>query len=161
MQRIQPNGWQVTNGTTWIGIRKFKFGKQRRAKHGDEHNIAALALHAFEAKCDILAFIRDTDSNHKREGDINNGIEIAAKKYVDLKIIGGVAKPKLEAWLLALTGQNGTEQLSLKQAEDKLGCDKNTDCMVTIVKQANLDAIPKDAHSLFKWCNKVKQALIN
>ena len=100
LKRVQPTGWRVVGATKWSEIRKFR-------AHGpwpnEARNVRALILRAKEARADVLAFTRDSDGDWTRVRDIELAMAEHDASRANLELIGGIAVPVLEAWLL-LTG---------------------------------------------------------
>jgi len=153
---VQPTGWEVGGARAWRSIRKFRVGK---AAHEDTRNVQAAALDACEAGCDVLAFMRDRDRDFARQQAIDDGIALVGVPAV----IGGVATPTLEGWILALLGVRRSEDLSSKRAEDSLADNgvprKDGAAMVRVVEEADLAAIPEDAASLRAWLGRARDVL--
>ncbi|MFT3769200.1 MAG: hypothetical protein QM820_27490 [Minicystis sp.] len=161
LARVQPTGWKVGGARDWKSIRKFRAG---RADHEDTHNVLGLALDAREAGCEVLAFSRDLDKDAARENAIREGIRRAAEAWGSApEIIGGVAKPTVEGWILALLGERGTEQLSPKRAAQVLAEKgvpaKDGAAMVRAVEDADLAKLPDDATSLAAWIARAEAVL--
>jgi hypothetical protein len=77
-------------------------------------------------------------------------------------VIGGSAIPVLEAWILAMLGEHGSEELRKSAAQEKLikkGIDKDTAEMVKVVLEAELARLPEDAGSLRSWLLKARNVL--
>ncbi len=78
-------------------------------------------------------------------------------------VVGGTAIPVLEAWILAIGGENRTEELSKTRAQSRLResgiQSENTAAMVQEATNANLSAIPKDAEGLRTWIEMSKVGL--
>lgn len=91
--RVQPTGWQVIGARDWKSIRKYRAGK---ASHADTHNVLGAALDAIEAHGDVLVFSRDLDNDSAREAGVNEGLARIPSISQHLRVIGGVAIPKLE-----------------------------------------------------------------
>jgi hypothetical protein len=102
LRHVQPSGWQVVGARNWAHIRKLR-------AHGpapnEQRNVAALALHAREAGARVLAFVRDGDDQSSRVQDIDAAIGAHEAKEDAPDIVGGVAVPVLEGWLLSLQGE--------------------------------------------------------
>jgi hypothetical protein len=161
LQRVQPDGWEVGGARVWKKIRKLRAGG---ARHADTHNVLGAVLDAKEAGCDVLVFSRDQDKDEERAEAIREGIERAPQEIRGAPpIVGGVAIPLLEGWILALLGQRGTEALSPKAAQAALvarGCGvKDGAAMVDIVRDADLAALPDDAASLQAWLDRANEVL--
>jgi len=159
--RVQPDGWEIGGVREWKTIRKLKVGA---ARHADTHNVLGVALDAKEAGCAALAFMRDRDNDPDREAAIEQGIERAGTELDQPpQIIGGVAIPTLEGWLLALLGRTGTEQMSPGGASDRLARQldgtPSVEAMVGLVESADLKTLPPDSRSLTVWLNRAKGVL--
>lgn len=158
--RVQPTGWQVIGARDWKSIRKYRAGK---ASHADTHNVLGAALDAIEAHGDVLVFSRDLDNDSAREAGVNEGIAQIPSISQHLRVIGGVAIPKLEGWILALLGEKGTEELSPSGAEAALVkrevARKDGMAMADVVASAELDKIPPDARSLRSWLSRAQAVL--
>lgn len=156
LERVQPTGWEVKGARTWASVRKLRVG---RSEHRDEINVLAIALDAKEAGCDVLAFSRDRDRDEERAEAIKRGIA----RVEGLDVIGGVAIPTLEGWLLALMGERRTEELSPTRAEELLTergtARKSSSAMAVSAESCDLDAIPDDAWSLRAWLDRARDVL--
>lgn len=122
-----------------------------------------IALHAEEAGHQVLAFSRDLDADGERAEAIEKGIREAEGLCPDLGIVGGIAIPALEGWVLALERVPKTELFSRKKAQTELSSRgfeaKDGAAMVRVIEQANLDQIPADATSLLRWLARARSAL--
>lgn len=161
LKRVQADGWVVGAARDWKSIRKFKAGG---GGHADTRNVLGAARDALEAGCEVLAFSRDQDRDPERREAVEDGIRLVSERITGApEVIGGVAVPTLEAWILALLGTRNTEQLTPKWAEEELvdrGMKaKDGDAMVEVVEAANLDAIPDDAQSLSTWLGRARAVL--
>ncbi len=159
--RVQPSGWEVGGARDWKSIRKYRAGK---AEHADTHNVLGAALDATDAGCEVLAFSRDLDKDSARKAAVEEGIARAATLTASApEIIGGVAIPTLEGWILALLKERSTEKLSPKRAEQVLGDKgikpKDGGAMVRVVEEASLDALPPDASALIAWIARARAVL--
>ena len=135
-----------------------------RAAHADTHNVVGLAVDAQEAGCEVLVFSRDVDNEPERDQAIEDGIERVPETIPDPPaVIGGVAIPKLEGWILAILGVKGTESLSSNRAEQTLARKgvalKDGRAMVEVVENADLAKIPPDAASLRTWLKRAQAVL--
>jgi hypothetical protein len=161
LARIQPSGWRVLGARQWKSIRKFRAGG---AKHADTLNVLGAALDAKDAGCEVLAFTRDSDRDAAREEAVEDGIRrVPAAIDGAPAIIGGVAIPTLEGWLLALLGEKRTEALSPLRAEEHLvekGVRvKDAAALASLVEAADLAKIPSDAASLSRWLTRARAVL--
>ncbi len=161
LEHVQPEGWTIHAARDWKGVRKFQVG---RSEHRDMHNVRAAALDAREHGCDMLVFSRDKDSDEERESAVERGIQKALSEVSNLAIVGGVAKPALEGWVLAMLGEHRTEELSTTRATQRLteqhGIDrKDSRAMANMVERTGLNQIPCDAGSLLRWVERARAAL--
>jgi hypothetical protein len=78
-------------------------------------------------------------------------------------VIGGVAVPTLEGWVLALSQEPRTEELTPKRAaqalQDKGVKPKDGTAMVRLVEEADLSKLPSDATSLAAWLARARNVL--
>lgn len=161
LSRVQADGWEVGGAREWKRIRKFRAGK---ADHEDTHNVLGAALDAKEAGCEVLAFSRDQDRDERRGAAVAEGTRRAEVKFGDSPaVIGGVAVPTLEGWILAILGVRGTPQMSPKRASEELAqrgvAPKDGAAMVAIIEAADLDAIAVDAVTLAAWVARARAVL--
>jgi hypothetical protein len=145
LAKVKPTGWKIRGATTWRSIRKLRVP---RAEHEDTRNVQAVALDARESGCTVLVFSRDQDGDLRRDTAVEEGI-VAASSDGALLIVGGVARPALEGWGLALEGRAGTEKLGSQGAKEAAAGDART--FVDRVEAAELSAIARDALSLKRW----------
>lgn len=155
LRKVRSDGWRVGGAVTWKNIRKFRAGG---AAHADTTNVRGAALDAREHGCEVLAFVRDGDGDVERRDAITAGI--ASAQGAELKIVGGVAVPAIEGWILALRGEARTEERSRAQLGARLGTEaKNTTVYVAAVELADRSSIPLDASSLRDWLRRADQVL--
>ncbi len=112
----------------------------------------------------MLAFSRDTDNDPVRRDAVEEGIRRIPETFATPpEVIGGVAVPALEAWILALMGERHTEALTTKRAalrlEEKGVTPKDARAMVILVERADLDQLSKDADSLTTWLARARDVL--
>jgi len=161
LTRIQPDGWEVGGARTWKSIRKLR---ARGATHADTHNVLGATLDAKEARCDVLAFCRDRDTDHERVDAIKTGIARAPTEIPGSPpIVGGVAIPLIEGWLLAVLGEPRTETMSPSAAQKALEARghaaKDGEAMVRAIEDADLGKLPPDATSLHAWLAQARAVL--
>lgn len=147
--KVKPTGWRIRGARTWRSIRKLRVIP--RAEHEDTRNVQAVALDARESGCAVLVFSRDEDRDPMRSKAVEEGIRLA-KSDGSLSIVGGVARPALEGWVLALEGQVGTEELSAQAA--KAAAAGNARSFVDRVEGADLGRVSQDAESLKRWLER-------
>lgn len=159
LRAVHPHGWSVVGATPWKSIRKLQAGKHGSA---EVRNVKALALDAQESRAHVLAFVRDADDDQRRVSDIEAGIAQAAISAPEMAIVGEVAVPVLEAWLLAIDGVNSTEQLRKAQAKKALvarGVGESTEAMVQWIDRCGTAKIAKDATRLLGWLTCAEREL--
>jgi hypothetical protein len=163
LARVCEGGWRCAGKTEWSFIQKFRAGGARMVgpSHGDYLNVLGLVLAAYEEASDAVGFSRDVDSDPDREAAVVAALEwIRDKSEWKIEVIGGVAKPAMEGWILALRGVPNTEGMSRRRAKEHLtehDIDlKSTDHYVDVVEEAALGAppdfgLPSGAESLRAW----------
>lgn len=162
LTRAQTSGWEVGGARDWKSIRKLRV---RGASHEDTHNVVGIALDAKEAGCEVLAFSRDLDRDIARRDAIKEGLQRIPFILTTgaPEVIGGVAVPTLEGWILALLGERATEELTPKQAEAALAsrgvAAKDGPAMARVAEDADLGRIPADAISLTEWLDRAREVL--
>jgi hypothetical protein len=161
LERVQPDGWEIGGARDWKGIRKYRAGA---ARHADTHNVLGVAKDAKDAGCEVLAFSRDLDRDTARKQAIEDGIARVPEVLAGAPaVIGGVAVPTLEGWILALLGVGASEALSPRRAEEALVqkgvARKDGAAMVRVVEDADLAGIPADATSLRVWLGRAAAVL--
>jgi hypothetical protein len=155
--KVEPTGWIVGGALRWKYIRKYRAGHAARGgdNHEDLHNVCGLALTAWEAGCEVLAFARDVDADDRRADAIARGIALASEQFPMLVVIGGVARPAIEGWVLALVGVRDADELSRARALELLRArtieEKQASAYVEIVSAAELDRLPVGCGSLAGW----------
>jgi hypothetical protein len=165
LARIEPTGWIVDGAQRWKHIRKFRAGHAARGgdNHEDLHNVLGLALKAWEAGCEVLAFTRDADADARRADAIARGIALAGSQFPMLVVIGGVACPAIEGWILALLGVRDSDALSrartLELLRDRAIAEKKAGAYVEIVNAADLEQLPVGCGSLADWISSARVQL--
>lgn len=164
LRKVQEEGWKIVRGLQWKSIRKYK----ANVREGREvRNVLGAVLEGKETQCDIVVFVRDRDgtnanANEQRQKDIEKGLALVSSEIREPpKVIGGVAVKKIESWLVAISGTNGSEGIRRpEEILETLGmASKDTAAMAEFVRQRGLDAIPEDASSLNLWLSRARQAL--
>ncbi|WP_437637073.1 hypothetical protein [Sorangium sp. So ce854] len=161
LSRVQPNGWVVGGAREWKSIRKLD---ARGAAHEDTRHVLGAALDAKEAGCDVLAFSRDIDRDPARREAVAEGMRrVSSSLSAPPEVIGGVAVPGIEGWVLALLGERATEELSPLRAQAMLAAKgmmpDDGAAMVRVAENADLDAVPQDAASLTEWIARARAVL--
>jgi hypothetical protein len=165
LRKVRGDGWRVCGAVLWKKIHKLQV---RPPAGAETKNVLGAALAARDAGCDVLVFVRDRDDSNanprkERERDIEQGIARVPQDVSDqLRIVGGVAIRRLESWIVALSGKNGSEEM--RRPEDalrELGIgDKSTGDMVEFVQdKVDLANVPSDARSLRRWLERGRDAL--
>lgn len=163
LRKVNPEGWEVEGATRWWALKKYEAGKARQnSKRADERHVRALALRAEEQGCDAVVFSRDLGSDEDREAAIEAGISWAQERLA-LRIAGGVAKPALEGWLLALLGESRTDELSRGRVAERLEehgvAGKKAEDYVGLIEQADLAMGERGSNSLRQWLERARAAL--
>lgn len=163
LRRVEPRGWEVEGATQWRHIRSYRLGVGIGGNHNDRHRIAGIALAAYEAACEVVAFVRDVDAEEQRADAIEAGLAAAQELFPLVQIIGGPAKPALEGWIAALLGCRESDtmsriacatflaerEMSGKRAEDYVGA----------VEIADLGRLPPGCDSLRVWLARASMIL--
>jgi hypothetical protein len=161
--RVCPSGWGCVEKMQWNTIQKFRAGGARLAgpNHGDYLNVLGLVLTAYEEACDVVVFSRDVDSDPDREEAVVAALGwIRSRSGWLIEVVGGVAKPAIEGWILALRAVPDTDSMSRRRALERLlehEIDfRSTDRYVDIVEQVALGepqhfGLPSGAESLRSW----------
>jgi hypothetical protein len=160
LRGVQQTGWNIVGARKWCQIRKLR---AKGPTPADEHNVLGLVFEAKRAKAQVVAFVRDADDDKHRPKIIAEAIGEAKAAWPEVEVIGGAAIPVLEAWILAMQGDCGTERLSKSGAQSKLEAKgiapKDTDTMVDVAAKVFFNSLPKDAASLTAWLAKAKEVL--
>lgn len=170
LARVCASGWKCAGKTEWNFIKKFRAGGAHSAgpSHGDYLNVLGLVLAAYEEASDAVAFSRDVDSDPDREAAVLAAIQWIRREGWQIEVIGGVAKPAMEGWILALRGVPNTDEMSRRRAKEHLtehDIDaKSTDQYVGAVEDAALGeppnfGLPAGAESLRAWLATAHEAL--
>jgi hypothetical protein len=169
LAKVCPSGWQCAGTVPWRQIRKFRAGGARGSNHGDFRNVLGLVLEAYEQAADAVAFSRDVDSDPEREPAVATALTwIRHDSGWLIEVIGGVAKPALEGWILALRGVSRTDELSRASAARHLAqymTDfKSTEDYVAAVERTVLGThptfeLPDGSESLRSWLASAYETL--
>ena len=177
LSRVSRTGWEVGGARGWSSSKTKSFvatpnsstarGIARaRVDREDTRIVLIVANDAIEAECSVLAFLRDADKDEQREQAVLDGIEmIPSTLNTELKTIGAVVVPKLEAWVLAALGNAKTEDLTPAGADRELagaGIDaKSTEAFVAVFddESLDLDELPADATRLRGWLARAREVL--
>ncbi len=160
LAKVRPGGWEVRQRLLWKDVRKYS---PNAPGQGEERTVNALLLLARERGCNALIFLRDRDGSRRRERAIANAVRRAPKLVTrPPAIAAGVPIEMLEAWLLALRGEEHTESCENPVATltEKFSVPpKKTTAMVQLVQNSSLCNVAADAKSLRRWLRRVAQAL--
>jgi hypothetical protein len=159
LRKVRPTGWHIAGARSWQSIRKYRAGGALgKTHHADAQNVLGLVLHAYEDACEMLAFVRDHDGDDLREQEIRRildgiaGFGFANEYRYELAIVGGVARPKLEGWILCLRGVSGTDDMSRVRVDRELAAAavelKSTQHYVAIAESC---VLPTGDGSLPTW----------
>lgn len=171
LTRVRDAGWECAGKQQWHAIQKFRAGGARlgAANHGDYLNVLGLALEAYEHAADTVAFTRDVDSDPDREDAVAAALAwIREESGWLIDVIGGVAKPAIEGWILALRAVPGTDEMSRPRAQAQLAAHgigaKSSADYVDVVEQAQLGEpprfdLPSGAESLRAWLAAAHEVL--
>ncbi len=163
--KVEPTGWIVDGALRWKHIRKYRAGHAARGgdNHEDLHNVLGLALIAWEAGCEVLGFARDVDADNRRADAVVRGSALASERFPMLVVIGGVARPAIEGWVLALLGVRDSDAMSRTRALEFLRAraieEKKASAYVEIVNAAELDSLPVGCDSLAGWSSTARTHL--
>jgi hypothetical protein len=160
LEQLTVAPWIVHDARQWKSIRKYRAGDRSAP---ETRSVLGLALQAKESGCDVLAFVRDEDGAPQRTADVEAGLKRAAELWPALSVVGSMAIPCLEGWLLALQGKPGTEQLSKQKAIQFLVqagvATKDTQALVECVRQHGVAQVAPDAEKLRTWLDAAQRAL--
>lgn len=162
--RVRPGGWRVGGAMQWQSIRKYRAGVSKgHGEHADARNVLGLVLHAYEEACEVLAFVRDADGDDLRADAIKSALEgiatfgFAEAYRYDLEIVGGVAKPTIEGWILCMLGVSNTDEMTKAGAARELtktGAElKSTADYIALAENCSL---PTGDGSLAAWLAQAK-----
>lgn len=161
---VEPTGWVVDRASLWKRIRRYEAGRALRGA-GDDRSVQRLVQLAFEAGCEVVAFSRDRDSDPDRADAIERGIAAAVAARPEIGVIGGIARPCIEGWILALAGVKQTDAMSRPRCDRELadrkllGDEPAVEAFVAIVERADLGAPPEGCSSLTDWLARARAVL--
>lgn len=163
LRRVEPAGWEVEGATQWRHIRSYRLGAGVGGTHSDRHRIAGIALAAYEAACEVVAFVRDVDAEAERADAIEAGIVAAQVLFPFVQIIGGPAKPAIEGWIVAVLGHRDSDSMSriacaAVLTEHELS-GKHAEGYVEAVAKADLVRLPPGCESLRTWLTRASTIL--
>jgi hypothetical protein len=157
LRTIYGAEFTVRDALPWKKISKFRAGDHARP---ETRNVLGLALRAEELGCNALVFVRDRDRDPEREADIEAGLRRARDLGLKPAIAGGVAIEELEAWLLAILGERGSERHPDAKAvlKEKHGIVGRA-AMIATIKENGTGKVPEDAASLRLFFARASVAL--
>lgn len=170
LTRVCDGGWECAGKQQWHAIQKFQAGGARLGahSHGDYLHVLGLVLEAHENAADAVAFTRDLDSDLEREDAVAAALTRIHAESWPIDVIGGVARPAIEGWILALCAVPRTDEMSRARtlahlAEHGIGA-KSTADYVDVVEQAELGeprqfGLPAGAESLRAWLTTAHEVL--
>ena len=164
--RARPAGWKILGAQVWKRIRKYTdHGRIPavtrsliRGSH-EERAVLGLVLDAKERGAQVVAFVRDQDDDPDRAEIIAQAIERACAQFSDIRVVGDTAVPVLEAWILAMMGESGSESLGKVKAQ-RLLSDRGITTTAKMVSEVLEERpVPEDADHLRSWLDQAKTAL--
>jgi hypothetical protein len=142
-----PDGWEVCGARTWKDIPKVR---ARPGETAEVQNVRGAVLDAREAQCDVLVFVRDRDRRAERERLID--VTVQELREAGARIVGGVACQCVDAWVLAIAGETGSEGHASGDAKRlREARAPRTEDAVALVQQRGLASVAPDATSLRSW----------
>jgi hypothetical protein len=158
LKKVAPQGWSIVDGVRWKSLRKYKVNEPGKA---EEKNLRRLLLMAEERQCNLVAFTRDRDRSRERQAQIDSTMAEMEAQYTEGPFfIGGMAIEKIEAWLLALSGETRSESIGDPAAKlAPILPESTTSEMARLVMRAEITSIPRDANSLSTWIQKASRFL--
>lgn len=148
---------RVVDGRAWRKVPKFRAGEHAGA---EERTLRGLALLAGEAGADALLWLRDTDGDASREEELLSAARRLKEAAGDDEpaIIGGVARPCLEAWGVALAGRHASPETLSTSAVQRIAREHSLDTeerLVELTSEADLEIT--NAASLRDWVTEARQ----
>jgi len=166
LRRTRSDGWRILGAQVWKRIRKYTADGRLpagtrspiRGSH-EERAVLGLVLDAKERGAQVVAFVRDQDDDPDRAEIIAKAIERARTQFSGIQVVGSAAVPVLEAWILALMGETGSESLGKAKAQ-KLLADRGITTTAKMVSEVLANRpVPEDATHLRSWLAQAKSAL--
>jgi hypothetical protein len=140
----------VVDARRWSALPKFRAGDHRSPETRTVRGLAALAAHA---RCDLLVFSRDAD---RLVLDRVEDVERAIAEINDVRVVGAVAVRTLDAWVLALLGHAGSEDVRRPKEQLAARGHVTREDRVAVVEASDLAAVPGDARSLRGWLDRAR-----
>jgi hypothetical protein len=163
LRRARDTGWEIVGALNWKRLPKLR----ARGPSPDEgQQVARLMLMAQDDfKADVLAYIRDADDEKQHRCDAHRrGKEEGAALAPSLNVVGEIAAPSIEGWILAMLDVRKTEEMTVTKAtrllKDRGIGEKDTKAMARVVETCpDLTKVPNDATGLRTWCAAARSAL--
>jgi hypothetical protein len=156
LRNVATVDFTVVDACAWKRIRKYKSGKHAQP---ETRNVLGLAVQAEERGCDALVFVRDQDGYADRQTDVEEGVRLVRERGFALALVGGVAVQEIEAWILALLGERGSQRHA--DAKGVLAEKHDISTLadkITAVESAERARIAEDAVSLRDWLAMARAA---
>jgi len=166
LQRTRTDGWRILGAQEWKRIRKYTDSVRvpsdtRRLIRGshEERAVLGLVLDAKERGAQVVVFVRDQDDDPDRAAIVARAIELARASLSDIRVVGDTAVPVLEAWILAMMGETGTESIGKAKAQRLLADIGITTTAKMVGEVLPNRPLPADATHLRSWLEQAKAAL--
>ncbi|MFZ4734792.1 MAG: hypothetical protein ACOYM9_02545 [Bradymonadia bacterium] len=161
LDQVASGSYEIVDAVVWKELTKVAAPRPGQARvRGDDQNLVRARLKAREAGADVLVVLRDTDGDKDRETKLR---EVASTQPPSPKIVLGTPHRKLEAWILACTGETHTESLGEEGLQKALATrgipNKGTEAMVDVAKRAEPGKIPPCATRLHRFLDDLRAAL--
>ena len=162
----RPDGWKIFGAQVWKRIRKYTdHGRLPANTRGfvrgshEERTVLGLVLDAKERGAQIVAFVRDQDDDPDRAEIIAHAVKRARAYFSNIQVVGDTAVPVLEAWILALMGEPGSESLGKTKCQRLLAARGVTSTALMVGEVLPGRLVPEDATHLHSWLTQAKVAL--
>jgi hypothetical protein len=159
LRRACATGWECERRVAWRSIRKFKAGGAR-SSHADTRNILGFVLEAKEHGADAAVFVRDRDKDVERDDAVKAALDYM--KDWEIQVVGGLARPNTEGWILALDGVAGTDDMSPRRVDEVIETrglgGKQAHRYVAVIEAAD-SKVPVPP-SLKAWLDEARTALL-
>jgi len=158
VEKVAPGRLCFVDGVLWKTIIKYQAGQNRKR---EERNVWALALKASESKLHGVVFSRDRDRDDEQQKRIERGITDASQHF-KLPLVGVTAVEAIEAWLLALLGDQCAERHSdPKVALSERGVTSVREKVEVVQSEANrIDRAEMCSRSLATWLGRLREVAL-
>jgi hypothetical protein len=153
MKTLEAREWQVVAGTTWRHVPIFRVGGIHDA---EAHRVCGHVQRALENNCSVLIFSRDRDGHGSMDDRIDAALSLCEHRFPALKVAGGLAKQKIEAWILLILGDRRAEEYA-DPASRLADRHQTVEGMAAVARECKPDLLPPS--SLRSWLEKVLAAL--